>query len=78
MHCMQEMAGPEDDDSWMATGADELAAELAEREAEQAAPPGGPGSASRAAPAFDPEQMAERIKASPYLSLPKNLEWLAM
>lgn len=62
------MAGAEDDDAWMAAGAEELAAELAAREAEQG-PPGGArgqprGSSARAgAPAFDPENLAERVQA---------------
>jgi len=64
----QEMAGAEDDDAWMASGADELAQELAAREAERGVPgvqgavPSGPGT-QEAPPAFDPEQMAERVKA---------------
>lgn len=69
MHCLQEMAGAEDDVAWMTTGADELDAELAAREAEQGGPPGGTGPTGRAAPSFDPEQMAERVKASPGLAV---------
>lgn len=69
VHCVQEMAGAEDDDAWMTTGADELDAELAAREAEQGAPPGGTGPTGRAAPAFDPEQMAERVKVPPCLAV---------
>ena len=63
---MQEMAAAEDNDAWMTTGADELAAELAAREAEQGAAPRGADPATRAAPAFDPEQMSERVKARCY------------
>ena len=70
VHGVQEMAGAEDDDAWMTTGADELDAELAAREAEQGAPPGGTGAGGRAAPAFDPEQMAERVKVSSCLAVP--------
>jgi len=60
-------AGAEDDDAWMSAGAEELARELAAREAELAGAPGGPprGAPERGgAPGFDPAQMAERVKAS--------------
>ena len=59
------MAGAEDDDAWMSAGAEELARELAAREAELAGAPGGPprGAPERGgAHGFDPAQMAERVK----------------
>ncbi|KAK9825639.1 hypothetical protein WJX81_002609 [Elliptochloris bilobata] len=62
-HLEQEMAGAEDDDAWMSAGAGELAAELAAREAEQGGFRGGGATDARAQAAFDPEQMAERVKA---------------
>jgi hypothetical protein len=59
------MAGAEDDDAWMSAGGEELARELAAREAELAgasarAPRGAPERGG--GPGFDPAQMAERVK----------------
>ncbi|BDA41334.1 probable protein ecdysoneless homolog [Coccomyxa sp. Obi] len=55
----EEMQGAEDDDSWMRDGAAELERELAARQAEM----GATASEKQPGTSFDPDDLAERMKA---------------